>query len=112
MVMDQTLNQSLMNLFNNAADASIDDVEIQCAWSKQQAIITIRDRGPGLSEEAKRNVGKAVFTTKTPNSGIGIGLFLSNATIERFGGEVRWFNREGGGTITQVTLPLSNLAAG
>jgi two-component system sensor histidine kinase RegB len=108
-IMDQTLDQSLMNLFNNAADASPDDVEVECTWTKQQTYITIRDRGPGLSEEALRNVGKAVFTTKSPNSGIGIGLFLSNATIERFGGEVRWFNREGGGTITQVTLPLNNL---
>ena len=106
-MMDQTVDQALINLLNNAADASPDNVEVELAWTEQQAIITIRDRGPGLSEEALRNAGKAFFTTKSPSHGFGIGLYLANATIERFGGEVRWFNREGGGAITQVTLPLN-----
>ena len=110
-MMDQTIDQALMNLFNNAADASPDKVEVEVAWSPQKATITILDRGPGLSEEALRNAGKAFFTTKSPGHGIGIGLFLANATIERFGGEVRLFNREGGGAITQVTLPLSTLGS-
>ena len=98
-----------MNLFNNAADASPDNVEVELAWSAQHATIIIGDRGPGLSEDALRNAGKAFFTTKSPSHGFGVGLYLANATIERFGGEVRWFDREGGGAITQVTLPLHML---
>jgi two-component system sensor histidine kinase RegB len=105
--LDQTLDQALMNLFNNAADASPDDVEVELTWTAQHATITIRDRGPGLSDEALRNAGKAFFTTKSPDHGLGIGLYLANATIERFGGEVCWFDRDGGGAITQVTLPLN-----
>ena len=108
-MLDQTLDQALMNLFNNAADASPDNVEVELAWSAQHATIIIGDRGPGLSEDALRNAGKAFFTTKSPSHGFGVGLYLANATIERFGGEVRWFDREGGGAITQVTLPLHML---
>ena len=47
--------------------------------------------------------GEAFFTTKAPGSGLGIGLFLANATIERAGGTVRLHNREGGGAVTVVT---------
>ena len=109
---DRTIDQALINLLNNAADVSPDNVDVELAWSETQAIITIQDRGPGLSEEALRNVGKAFFTTKSPSHGFGIGLYLANATIERFGGEVRWFNRDGGGAITQVRLPLNTTRAG
>ena len=108
-VLDQTIDQALMNLLNNAADASPDNVEVDLDWSTQEAVITICDRGPGLSDEALRHVGKAFFTTKSPGHGIGIGLYLANATIERFGGEVRWFNRDGGGAALQVTLPINML---
>ena len=105
-ILDQTLDQAFMNLFNNAADVSPNNVEIELTWSVQRATIIIRDRGPGLSEDALGNAGKAFFTTKSPSHGFGVGLYLANATIERVGGEVRWFNHDGGGAITEVTLPL------
>lgn len=108
-VVDQTLSQALMNLLNNAADASPHCVEIRGNWDAEEARVEIRDRGPGLSPEAAQNVGKPFFTTK--GHGIGIGLFLANATIERFGGKVALYNREGGGAITEVRLPLAKLAA-
>lgn len=110
-LLDQTVDQALMNLLNNAADVSPDDVEVDFEWTRDLATITIRDRGPGLSPEALAKVGKAFFTTKGPGQGIGIGLFLANATIERFGGEVHWFNRDGAGAVTKVTLPLKPLKA-
>lgn len=105
-LLDQTVDQAVMNLLNNAADVSLESVEVDFEWSPKLATITIRDRGPGLSADALRYAGKAFFTTKAPGQGIGIGLFLANATIERFGGDVHWFNRDGGGAIIQVTLPL------
>ena len=55
--------------------------------------------------EAIRLVSGRVVEIRTL-AGLGIGLFLANATIERFGGKVRIFNREGGGACTQVALPI------
>lgn len=106
---EQTLSQALMNLLNNAADASPGGVEIEGHWNEQELAIEIRDRGPGLTPEVAAKAGEAFFTTKGPGHGLGLGLFLANATIERFGGKVRMFNREGGGACVQVTLPLSRL---
>lgn len=99
------LSQSLLNLLNNAADASLDRVEIESSWDQQELLLEILDYGKGLSEEAVQRAGQAFFTSK-PGQGFGIGLFLANANIERFGGSVSLTNREGGGARTQVRLPL------
>lgn len=107
---DQTLGQAIINLLNNAADASPQGVEIEGRWDERELAIEIRDRGPGLTPEMANKAGRVFFTTKGPAHGLGLGLFLANATIERFGGKVSMFNREGGGACVRVTLPLSRLA--
>lgn len=104
---DQTLTQALLNLLNNAADASFDSVEVFGSWQDNELDLEIRDRGPGLAPDVQQRAGQPFFTTK--GHGFGIGLFLANATIERFGGKVLLLNREGGGAITRVSLPLTKL---
>jgi two-component system sensor histidine kinase RegB len=101
----QLLSQSILNLLNNAADASLKKIEIEAHWDYQQLDLEILDYGAGLTGEAAQRAGQAFFTSKAPGKGFGIGLFLANANIERFGGSVRLTNREGG-ACTQVTLPL------
>ena len=99
------LSQSILNLLNNAADASLKHIEIEVNWNHQELHLEILDYGEGLKGEAVQRAGQAFFTTKAPGQGFGIGLFLANANIERFGGRVRLTNREGG-ACTQVILPL------
>ena len=103
---NQLLNQSILNLLNNAADASSNCIEIKSDWDRQTLHLEIRDDGKGLSAEALQRAGEAFFSSKAPGQGFGIGLFLANANIERFGGSVRLFNLEKGGACTQVILPL------
>ncbi|MGH8500873.1 MAG: ATP-binding protein [Gammaproteobacteria bacterium] len=106
----QMLAQTLTNLFNNAADASPDGVEVKSRWSDTEWCIEIRDRGPGVTPEVAPRAGVAFITTKAPGAGLGVGLVLANATVERLGGRIRLFNRAGGGALTQVSLPLAALA--
>lgn len=105
---DETLAQTLVNLLNNAADASADEVEIEGDWDDAQIGIEIRDRGPGITSEVAARAADAFFTTK--RGGHGLGLFLANATVERLGGRVRMFSREGGGACTRITLPRAATA--
>jgi two-component system sensor histidine kinase RegB len=105
----QPLGQSILNLLNNAADASLENIEIKSDWDNKELCLEILDFGKGLSEETAQRAGQAFFTSK-PGHGFGIGLFLANANIERFGGSVRLTNRERGGACTQVRLPLIGLA--
>lgn len=104
---DPGLRSALLNLLNNAADASPEKMDIQLLWNEELITLEIHDHGTGLSEEAALKAGSAFFTTK--HEGRGLGLFLANATIERLGGTVRLFNREGGGVSTVVGLPIAQL---
>jgi two-component system sensor histidine kinase RegB len=107
---EETVRQTLINILNNAADASPQDVEIECRWDDRDLTIEVRDRGPGISADTAAKAGRSLFSSKS--GGQGIGLFLANATIERLGGSVTLFNREGGGGCTRVQLPLARLVAG
>lgn len=110
-IAEQTLAQTLTNLINNAADASPGGVEISGRWDDRELALEIRDLGPGITPEVADRAGKTFVTTKSSGQGLGLGLLLANATVERLGGKVHLFNRAGGGACTQVTLPLSALAA-
>jgi two-component system sensor histidine kinase RegB len=101
---DVTLRAALMNLLNNAADASPQPLEIITLWDDSKFTLEILDQGTGLSEEAALKAGSAFFTTK--KDGRGLGLFLANATIERMGGTVKLVNRKNGGATTVLTLPI------
>ncbi|MGB7598539.1 MAG: ATP-binding protein [Gallionella sp.] len=100
---DVTLRAALMNLLNNAADASPQPIEILSSWDNSAFTLKIHDQGAGLNGEAALKAGSAFFTTK--QEGRGLGLFLANATIERMGGTVRLYNREAGGATTELALP-------
>lgn len=101
---DPALRAALLNLLNNAADASPTGIDIETSWDDQNFTLKIHDHGQGLTPEAAARAGSAFFTTK--EGGHGVGLLLANATVERMGGKVRLFNREGGGATTEVILPL------
>lgn len=100
------LSQSILNLLNNAADASVKQVTITCHWDEKQLHLEILDDGAGLNTEAAEHAGEPFFTSKGPGQGFGIGLFLANTNIERFGGNIRLFNRPEGGACTYVTIPV------
>lgn len=106
--LDATLPQALANLLNNAADAASARgsaaVEVELDHDGAgRVLLHILDRGPG--PERSRAV---VAGEEAPaHTGLGIGLRISNASIERLGGRVRQFDRPGGGCITEVVLPVA-----
>ncbi|WP_421682438.1 HAMP domain-containing histidine kinase [Stutzerimonas urumqiensis] len=97
------LSQSLLNLLNNATDASPDNLNIRLEWDAQWITVTIRDNGPGVPLAIAEQIGRPFFTTK--GKGFGLGLFLSQASVTRAGGTVKLYNHEDGGTLTELRLP-------
>lgn len=100
---DTTLDQALTNLLNNAADANPDNIAIYLEWSSTEVVIDIRDHGPGVPLAIADQLGETFISTKS--KGMGIGLFLTHATINRLGGGVSLYNHPEGGTLTEVILP-------
>ena len=107
-VFHPTIAQSILNLLNNAADAS-EKVDIEISWDNEAATIRIRDFGAGLDAAKLKKLGQPFVTDKA--DGLGLGLFLSQATLTRFGGSVSLQNAPEGGTLTQINLPLLATAA-
>ncbi len=104
LLFDKTISQALINLLNNAADASNDPIEIHAAIDKHQLLIEIQDNGGGFSEEQIAMAGEVSFSNKP--DGMGIGLFLAITTIRRSGGSIEFQHRQSGGTSTFVRLTL------
>jgi two-component system sensor histidine kinase RegB len=102
---EYTLHQSLINLLNNAADASPAPLLFKASWNDSCLGIDILDRGPGLRPEVNARLGKCQSSSK--DCGMGLGLFLTHATIQRLGGSISLLDREGGGTCTRINLPLA-----
>jgi two-component system sensor histidine kinase RegB len=107
---EPTLKQAILNLLNNAADASPLSVDVATQWTSDHVVIDILDRGTGF---AVRGIETpfAAGAANDPAEGMGMGLMLANATIERLGGAVRIADRHGGGAWVQVTLPLTGAHA-
>lgn len=97
------LQQSFINLLNNASDASPEPLDISLDYLKQAIVVKIHDQGPGIPLEQAEDLGKPFITTK--GKGLGIGLFLTASALTSYGGEVRLYNHPQGGTLTEITLP-------
>lgn len=105
---EQVFQQALMNLLDNAAEASPDYVKFEAEWDEQILKIIIRDHGEGVAEEAKESIGEAGFTTKP--HGFGLGVFLAKSVIARLEGTFDMVSKTGKGTTVTIRVPLSKLA--
>ena len=101
---DQSLQHALMNLLNNAADASPEFVSMQVGSSPGWLLIVIEDRGPGIPDEIAGSLGKKSISRK--QGGLGLGVLLGQASIERMDGEVKLADTQGTGTRIEIRFPL------
>jgi len=111
-VASPSLEQALINLLDNAADASPSGVQVRGRQQGESWIIEFLDQGPGIDPELLQRLGQPGVSSKddpTKAGGSGIGLFLTRATLERCGGQLELHNRPEGGACCRVTLPLSAL---
>ena len=97
-----TIAQSILNLLNNAADASPESVDVSISWTDTEIEIQIKDCGEGFDTA---NIIEP-FSSSKP-TGLGLGLFLSQSTVTRFGGSVNLQNLVDGGTLTTINLPIN-----
>lgn len=107
-VAELTLTHSIINILNNAAEASPPEkgIEFHASWDLDSAMIKIRDFGPGLPSELINFAGKQPVISK--KRGLGVGLFLAYSSINRLGGKINLYNSELGGACVEITLPLLN----
>jgi two-component system, sensor histidine kinase RegB len=104
----RAMAQALRGLMKNAQEASFPDgdVRVDVVARPESIVIAIEDHGPGIPRPLIDRIGEPFFTTKPPGTGMGLGVFLARAVVERLGGQVRFQSQPGRGTIAILQLPF------
>lgn len=104
------LRHSLINLLNNAVDASAlrgsNAATLRVGRSNGWLELSVRDHGPGFDSSIE-HTGLGQTQKET---GLGLGLTLAEATVERLNGELDASNTEDGAQVS-MRLPLAVIAA-
>lgn len=105
------LQQVLVNLLSNAADAMADSAEPQITVAARheggRVLLTLRDHGPGVPRAIADRIFDPFFTTKSVGSGLGLGLSISYNIMKDFGGDLRVANAPDGGAVFTLDLLAS-----
>ncbi len=111
------LQRVFLNLLTNAFRFTPAGGRVECRiWSEgEQAVVTVRDTGPGIPEELR----EAIFErfrqgAETPGrlfGGSGLGLAIARQFVELHGGRISAGNTAEGGAILRVELPLQRTDA-
>jgi signal transduction histidine kinase len=113
------IQQVLMNLLNNAADAIEErampieadhkefkrqiGITISYDNSREQCAIEVSDNGNGMTAETLGKLFNLHFTTK--KHGHGLGLYNCRKIVEHHGGELQVSSKAGEGTVFRIVLP-------
>lgn len=105
------LSQAFLNIINNAIDAvsTMDTagiIDIETKIHKNEVEITIKDNGPGMSDEDQQKIFDPFFTTKKIGAGTGLGLSITYGIIERHGGTITVHSKLNEGAEFIIKLPL------
>ncbi len=120
------LQQVFINLFMNSVQAmggkgiitvqsklfTISDqknaeVARECLLAGEKVIvIEVTDNGPGIEEGQTAKLFDPFFTTKPVGEGTGLGLAISQKIIQQHHGHISLTNRDSGGAVVKITLPI------
>lgn len=108
------MTQVFVNLLENAHKYSAAGraLHIRAHANEESLVVEVMDRGPGIPDSEKDRVFEKFYrrTGFDDVSGTGLGLSISRGIVEAHGGRVWIEDREGGGSIVLVSLPLEGEA--
>lgn len=103
------LEQVFRNVLENSLAACSDPVRIEVSYSKaalagREAVqVSVRDNGPGLTDEQRERVFQPFYTTRS--QGVGLGMAIAQRIVEAHGGRIGIGRSGGPGTEVLITIP-------
>jgi len=105
------LEQVITNLIGNAIKYSpqADQVDIELKRVGNEAVVAVRDKGMGISQENLKNIFSQFYRVEGVNSnisGLGLGLYISKEIIERHHGHIEVESEYKKGSVFSFRLPI------
>jgi two-component system sensor histidine kinase HydH len=97
------LGQLIDNLVQNAVQAGEGPVEIGLSLGAGQAVLAVRDHGPGIPAGQEDRIFEPFVTTRV--RGTGLGLAIARRIADRHGGTLVASNHPEGGALFRLSLP-------
>ena len=112
-VVEATIEQAIRNVLDNAAHATLANggrrIDVAIGMDGTRLTLAVTDQGAGLDPAVRDDIGLKVVSTK--EHGLGLGLLVSRAALQRFGGRLDVKDRPAGGVEAHIELPLDALLA-
>ena len=110
------INQVLLNLINNAGQATADDasgvITVRTGLrDANQVFVDVEDNGHGIPQDILPKIFDPFFTTKDVGKGTGLGLSIVYKIVEQHGGRISVASKVGVGTRFTVVLPVNAVPA-
>jgi PAS domain S-box-containing protein len=101
------LGQVVENLLGNALKHAAEDGEVVVSVEQRpgEALISVRDFGPGIDPEHMPHLFERFYRANTGSSGLGLGLYISRILVEAHGGRIWAESQPGQGSTFTVALP-------
>jgi len=101
------IEQAIVNLINNAIQASPAGTTIEISTGTDQSTHTVRihDHGSGIDSKTLKRVFEPFFTTRVADGGTGLGLSMAHGIVQAHDGELSLVQSEAGGTVAVLRLP-------
>jgi signal transduction histidine kinase len=99
------LDQAIDNLIDNALDYGAGPIELETGDDHGQAVLAVRDHGPGIPKGEQPKVTERFYRGRTaPSGGSGLGLAIARDLTERWGGSLLVLDAEDGGARIEIRL--------
>lgn len=109
------IEQVLTNLMRNALDAMQDEdtnvLTIRFGTSADTIWVEVADTGHGLGDATLTELREPFVTTRESGQGMGLGLAISSGILDDHGGGLQARNRDMGGAVFRMILPIPDAPA-
>ncbi len=105
----QVIHNLLLNAVKHAPGSQVIEVGLSSIADASEALIQVRDHGPGIDEREIPNVFRRFYQSKESQGGkggLGLGLYIAKGIVEQHGGTISVRSIPGDGATFSVRLPL------